>query len=124
MSYLVLARKYRPRTFAEVAGQDLITRTLQGAIRESRIGHAYLFTGPRGTGKTTSARIFAKALNCEQGPTPDPCGMCERDYARSARETLPPHSGPTAAPPPHLFGQRTARPAVDQGSAPGPGHSV
>jgi DNA polymerase-3 subunit gamma/tau len=78
MSYLVLARKYRPRTFAEVAGQEVITRTLQGAIREGRVGHAYLFTGPRGTGKTTSARVFAKALNCEQGPTIDPCGVCER----------------------------------------------
>ncbi len=81
MSYLVLARKYRPRTFAEVAGQELITSTLQGAIRENRVGHAYLFTGPRGTGKTTSARIFAKALNCERGPLPDPCGECERCLA-------------------------------------------
>ncbi len=78
MSYLVLARKYRPRTFAEVAGQELLTKTLQGAIREGRVGHAYLFTGPRGTGKTTSARVFAKALNCERGPTSDPCGECER----------------------------------------------
>ncbi|HTF90212.1 MAG TPA: DNA polymerase III subunit gamma/tau, partial [Planctomycetota bacterium] len=80
-SYLVLARKYRPRTFAEVAGQELITSTLQGAIREGRVGHAYLFTGPRGTGKTTIARIFAKALNCEKGPAPDPCGVCERCLA-------------------------------------------
>ena len=78
MSYLVLARKYRPRTFAEVAGQEVLTKTLQGAIREGRVGHAYLFTGPRGTGKTTSARVFAKALNCEKGPTIDPCGVCER----------------------------------------------
>ncbi len=78
MSYLVLARKYRPRTFSEVAGQQVATRVLQGALREGRIGHAYLFFGPRGTGKTTSARIFAKALNCEQGPTPDPCGTCAR----------------------------------------------
>ena len=78
MSYLVLARKYRPRTFAEVAGQELLTKTLQGAISEGRVGHAYLFTGPRGTGKTTSARIFAKALNCERGPCVDPCGECER----------------------------------------------
>lgn len=78
MSYLVLARKYRPKTFGEVAGQESVTRTLRGAIEEERIGHAYLFTGPRGTGKTTSARLFAKALNCETGPTAEPCGTCER----------------------------------------------
>jgi len=84
MSYLVLARKYRPKTFEEVAGQEVATRTLQGAIREGRIGHAYLFSGPRGTGKTTSARIFAKALNCEQGPTPTPGGTCPRCLATDA----------------------------------------
>lgn len=78
MSYLVLARKYRPTTFAEVAGQDVVTRTLRGAIAEERVGHAYLFFGPRGTGKTTSARLFAKALNCENGPTAEPCGTCDR----------------------------------------------
>jgi len=81
MSYLVLARKYRPKTFEEVAGQDVVTRTLRGAISEGRVGHAYLLCGPRGTGKTTSARLFAKALNCEKGPTPIPCGECERCLA-------------------------------------------
>jgi DNA polymerase-3 subunit gamma/tau len=84
MSYLVLARKYRPRTFAEVAGQDVVTRTLRGAIAEDRVGHAYLFFGPRGTGKTTSARLFAKALNCEEGPTDEPCGVCARCLAFDA----------------------------------------
>ncbi|MDE0915605.1 MAG: DNA polymerase III subunit gamma/tau [Planctomycetota bacterium] len=81
MSYLVLARKYRPRTFAEVAGQSNVTRVLRGAIREGRIGHSYLFTGPRGTGKTTSARLLAKAINCEEGPAEEPCGTCERCLA-------------------------------------------
>ncbi|MCC7011971.1 MAG: DNA polymerase III subunit gamma/tau [Planctomycetes bacterium] len=76
MSYLVLARKYRPRTFSEVVGQETPMRTLQGAIAERRVGHAYLFCGPRGTGKTTTARILAKALICERGPTAEPCLEC------------------------------------------------
>jgi DNA polymerase-3 subunit gamma/tau len=84
MSYLVLARKYRPRVFSDMVGQEVVTATLRGAISENRVGHAYLFTGPRGTGKTTTARILAKALNCEKGPAPDPCGACERCLAAEA----------------------------------------
>ncbi|HXV79070.1 MAG TPA: DNA polymerase III subunit gamma/tau [Candidatus Binatia bacterium] len=76
MSYLVLARKWRPQRFDDIAGQEHITRTLSNAIRSNRIAHAYLFTGVRGVGKTTAARILAKALNCEKGPTPDPCNQC------------------------------------------------
>jgi DNA polymerase-3 subunit gamma/tau len=76
MSYLVLARKWRPQSFADIAGQEHITRTLSNAIRSNRIAHAYLFTGVRGVGKTTAARILAKALNCEKGPTPNPCNQC------------------------------------------------
>ena len=77
MAYLALYRKWRPGTFKELAGQEHISRTLSQAILSGRIGHAYLFSGPRGTGKTSTAKILAKALNCEQGPTPDPCGVCE-----------------------------------------------
>lgn len=76
MSYLVLARKWRPQSFGDIAGQEHITRTLSNAIRSNRIAHAYLFTGVRGVGKTTAARILAKALNCEKGPTPNPCNQC------------------------------------------------
>ncbi|HLS27333.1 MAG TPA: AAA family ATPase, partial [Opitutales bacterium] len=74
--YQVIARKWRPQQFSEVVGQDHIMRTLTNAIESGRIAHAYLFVGPRGTGKTTTARIFAKALNCEKGPTASPCGVC------------------------------------------------
>ena len=76
MSYLVIARKWRPQTFADIAGQEPITRTLQNAIRAGRVAHAFLFTGVRGVGKTTAARILAKALNCEAGPTATPCDRC------------------------------------------------
>jgi DNA polymerase-3 subunit gamma/tau len=76
MSYLVLARKYRPQTFAEVIGQSHVTQTLSNAILAERVAHAILLTGPRGTGKTTVARILAKAMNCKAGPTPSPCNTC------------------------------------------------
>ena len=76
MPYLVSARKYRPQNFDELIGQEHIANTLRNAIAKKRVGHAYLFSGPRGIGKTSAARIFAKALNCEHGPTGEPCGTC------------------------------------------------
>jgi DNA polymerase-3 subunit gamma/tau len=76
MPYLVSARKYRPQNFDELIGQEHIANTLRNAIAKKRVGHAYLFSGPRGIGKTSAARIFAKALNCEHGPTGKPCGTC------------------------------------------------
>jgi DNA polymerase-3 subunit gamma/tau len=77
MSYQVIARKYRPQSFAEVVGQEHVTRTLANAIRAGRVAHAYIFSGARGVGKTTTARILAKALNCAEGPTPEPCNACD-----------------------------------------------
>lgn len=74
---LALYRKYRPGSFSEVMGQEHVTGPLQQALRNGRVHHAYLFSGPRGCGKTSSARILARSLNCEQGPTPDPCGTCD-----------------------------------------------
>lgn len=83
-SPLALYRRYRPETFAEVIGQDHVTTPLRAALANNRVNHAYLFSGPRGCGKTTSARILARALNCEQAPVADPCGECDscRDLAR------------------------------------------
>ena len=75
--YVVVARRYRPQTFAELIGQEHVAQALSNAIATSRVGHAYLFTGARGVGKTSAARILAKALNCEKGPTPSPCNQCD-----------------------------------------------
>jgi DNA polymerase-3 subunit gamma/tau len=77
MTYQVIARKWRPQTFADLVGQTHVTETLQNAIRNNRVAHAYIFSGARGVGKTTAARILAKALNCVKGPTPTPCGVCD-----------------------------------------------
>ncbi len=86
MSYQVIARKYRPQTLDEVVGQDVVTRTLRNAIESGRIAHAFLFSGVRGVGKTTTARILAKALNCQKGLSAEPCGECDscREIAISA----------------------------------------
>jgi DNA polymerase III subunit gamma/tau len=77
VAYVSLYRKYRPQTFEDVVGQGHVIQTLVHALEEDRLHHAYLFTGPRGTGKTSTARLLAKAINCEQGPTPTPCNVCE-----------------------------------------------
>src|SRR5947207_14377323 len=74
--YQVIARKYRPQTFADVVNQEHVKTTLENAINQHRIAHGYIFSGQRGTGKTTVARILARCLNCINGPTPNPCGVC------------------------------------------------
>ncbi len=76
-NYTVIARRFRPTSFGDVVGQDAVATTLCNSIRDGRIGHAYIFSGPRGVGKTSMARIFARALNCANGPTPEPCNTCE-----------------------------------------------
>ena len=88
-NYVVLARKYRPQSFAELLGQDALVQTLSNAIKNNRLHHAYILTGIRGVGKTTTARIIAKALNCtgkdgREGATINPCGICENCQAISA----------------------------------------
>src|SRR2546428_123317 len=77
MAYQVIARKWRPQQFDDVVGQQAVTRTLRNALASKRVAHAFVFAGPRGVGKTTTARILARALNCITGPTPDPCGHCD-----------------------------------------------
>ena len=77
MPFQVLARKWRPQQFDDVVGQPAVTRTLANAIKRGRIAQSFVFAGPRGVGKTTTARILARALSCEKGPTPNPCGACD-----------------------------------------------
>ena len=92
---LALYRRYRPGSFAEVKGQDQVTEPLRQALRSGRVHHAYLFSGPRGCGKTTSARILARALNCEQAPVADPCGLVGQDVAdRSLADVVVAHVSP------------------------------
>ena len=76
MEYLVLARKFRPQKFDDVAGQEHVVKTLRNSIGQGRVAHAFLFSGPRGVGKTSVARILSKSLNCEKGPTANPCNVC------------------------------------------------
>ena len=77
MNYLVLARKWRPKSFSEVSGQDHVVKAIQNSLKQNIVHHALLFTGTRGVGKTTIARLFAKSLNCDTGITAEPCGKCE-----------------------------------------------
>src|SRR5919199_1111250 len=87
-AYTVLARRYRPRQFADLVGQEAVAQALANALQSGRVAHAYLFTGARGVGKTSTARILAKALNCEQGPTPTPCDRCPSCQAIAAGEDV------------------------------------
>src|SRR5215208_6107303 len=82
--YTVVARRYRPQQFADLVGQEPVARALQNAIKSGRVAHAYLFTGARGVGKTSTARILAKALNCVRGPAPTPCDECDSCLAIAA----------------------------------------
>src|SRR6516165_3856379 len=86
--YTVLARRYRPQTFADLVGQEPVARALVNALKGNRVAHAYLFTGARGVGKTSTARILAKALNCARGPTPTPCGVCDTCQAIAAGDDI------------------------------------
>jgi DNA polymerase-3 subunit gamma/tau len=88
VSYQVFARKYRPQTFDDLVGQEHVTRTLRNAVEQNRLAHAYLFVGPRGIGKTSTARILAKALNCIHGPTTTPCGVCDNCKEIAAGNSL------------------------------------
>ncbi|HEY3602976.1 MAG TPA: DNA polymerase III subunit gamma/tau, partial [Chthoniobacterales bacterium] len=88
MSYQVFARKYRPQTFDDLVGQEHVVRTLRNAVEQNRLAHAYLFVGPRGIGKTSTARILAKALNCIHGPTTTPCGQCDNCKEIAAGNSL------------------------------------
>src|SRR5438552_8940474 len=86
--YTVLARRYRPQQFADLVGQEPVAPALVNALQSQRVAHAYLFTGARGVGKTSTARILAKALNCVNGPTTTPCGDCDLSKAIAAGEAI------------------------------------
>jgi DNA polymerase-3 subunit gamma/tau len=88
VSYEVFARKYRPQTFDDLVGQAHVSRTLKNAVAQNRLAHAYLFVGPRGIGKTSTARILAKSVNCVKGPTVTPCGKCDNCLEITAGNSL------------------------------------